>query len=501
MIRVARLLLTLLCLTLPLRAWQPLELPGGVILCHPRPNAGDTLLRSTDMDSIMVNGHLRGAGSLWFDQYQIRVLEDGRFAAQLPFPEDRLWSVRVEDRDTTRFELPLQRPGGVPGPVSDTQDSGLLVPELPAWVELGANAVLSTAPEGSYWLFPLEGTRLQASARYGQWLRVELGGGRYAWTSLRRLAGFIANPPGDDLHSSGSMLQLVEETEQSLRFALRVTGGPPVYELDADAGTMRIRLFNTRCRLDWAQLPADGSVSHIDWRPTASGELELVLQVQPDAFQGLRVKWDSAGLLELELPRQQQRSRGWLGFGKSHRLEGVHIMLDPGHGGRDTGCIGASATTEAELNLRLAQQLARQLRKRGARVTLTRDADRDLGLYERVHLADSLYVDFFLSLHYNSVGERENPWNQQGFSSFYYTPFSASAARCLHSAYTKGVDLPDDGFNWRSLAVCRQWSCPAVLFEAGSLIHPLEEKKLLRERFQRRQAKALARGIEDWFCN
>ena len=489
----------LLACTAVLADWQPLELPGGLRLCHPRPQAGDSLLRIAEYDSIMVNGHLPEQAELWFDGYQLRVLEDGRFAAQLPFPEDRNWSVRIAGADTLQFDLPLHRPGGIPGPVTMPAEESLLIPELPAWVEMGKNAVLSTAPSASYWLFPLEGTRLRATQRYGDWLRVELGGGRYAWTRLRRLAGFI-NDPQEDLHLSSSVLQLVDDTKESLRFALRITGGPPVYELDSTEDVIRLRLFNTRCRLDWAELPVDGSVSHIDWRPTDSGELVLEFHITPGAFQGLRPRYED-GLLLLEFPRRVRRSDGWWLFKKRHPLEGVHVLLDPGHGGADTGCIGASGMTEAEINLLLARDLQKALRKRGARVSLTREGDVDLGLYERVHMADSLRVDFFLSLHYNSVGERENPWNQQGFSSFYYTAQSAEAARCLHSAYAEGVKLPDDGFNWRSLAVCRQWTCPAVLFEAGSLIHPLEEEKLLEKRFRRRQARALARGLEDWFLD
>ncbi len=77
----------------------------------------------------------------------------------------------------------------------------------------------------------------------------------------------------------------------------------------------------------------------------------------------------------------------------------------------------------------------------------------------------------------------------------------AQAARLLHEELADWGRLPDDGLHWRSLAVCRQWTCPALLLEAGSLIHPGEEELLLDERFRKAQAKRIRKGLQEYFSS
>src|SRR6185312_8960502 len=88
-------------------------------------------------------------------------------------------------------------------------------------------------------------------------------------------------------------------------------------------------------------------------------------------------------------------------------LQGRRILLDPGHGGRWAGSRGVENTREADVNLRVALELAPLLRRGGATVFLTRETDTTLAvgpdtslatdLRMRARLADSLGVDVFLS--------------------------------------------------------------------------------------------------------
>ncbi len=79
------------------------------------------------------------------------------------------------------------------------------------------------------------------------------------------------------------------------------------------------------------------------------------------------------------------------------------IVLDPGHGGRDTGTIGPSGTLEKDLVLDIAKDLEKLLEERlGAQVVLTRSDDSFVALEERPLLANEQQADLFVSIHANS---------------------------------------------------------------------------------------------------
>ncbi|PTB83382.1 N-acetylmuramoyl-L-alanine amidase, partial [Sulfurovum lithotrophicum] len=78
------------------------------------------------------------------------------------------------------------------------------------------------------------------------------------------------------------------------------------------------------------------------------------------------------------------------------------IVIDAGHGGHDTGAIGAGKR-EKDLVLQIAKRLARQLKKRGHPVYMTRKRDRFLKLPQRTKIADKKKAVVFISIHANSV--------------------------------------------------------------------------------------------------
>ncbi|ASD63116.1 N-acetylmuramoyl-L-alanine amidase family protein [Bdellovibrio bacteriovorus] len=84
----------------------------------------------------------------------------------------------------------------------------------------------------------------------------------------------------------------------------------------------------------------------------------------------------------------------------------LHIMLDPGHGGVDTGAVYGGAK-EAELVLKVAQKLQTLLAKdEKFKVTMTRTSDRNLSLPERVKMAEGSKADLFVSLHANAASDQ-----------------------------------------------------------------------------------------------
>lgn len=84
----------------------------------------------------------------------------------------------------------------------------------------------------------------------------------------------------------------------------------------------------------------------------------------------------------------------------------LHIMLDPGHGGIDTGAVHG-AVKEAALVLKVAQNIKSLLENDPQfKVSLTRTHDKNLNLQERVSMAESAKADVFVSLHANAASDK-----------------------------------------------------------------------------------------------
>ncbi len=78
------------------------------------------------------------------------------------------------------------------------------------------------------------------------------------------------------------------------------------------------------------------------------------------------------------------------------------IVLDPGHGGLDSGTVGVNGLMEKDLALSEGLKLARELRSRGYTVYMTRDSDTFIPLRQRVAIARADKADLFIALHADS---------------------------------------------------------------------------------------------------
>jgi N-acetylmuramoyl-L-alanine amidase len=80
------------------------------------------------------------------------------------------------------------------------------------------------------------------------------------------------------------------------------------------------------------------------------------------------------------------------------------VVLDPGHGGTDSGARGATGATEKDVALAFARACRTALEKLGLRVVLTRDGDQNPSFDDRAALANAQHDAIFLSLHVSSTG-------------------------------------------------------------------------------------------------
>lgn len=132
--------------------------------------------------------------------------------------------------------------------------------------------------------------------------------------------------------------------------------------------------------------------------PAAAGQpSRLVIDVVPTTAEAFQASLRPRG--KDPAPAAQSSVAGDAGP-KSGK---VRIVLDPGHGGIDSGAVGAQGTREKDVTLQFAQELAKILRKKDRyEVLLTREDDSFVRLRERVEFARRNHADLFVSLHADS---------------------------------------------------------------------------------------------------
>jgi N-acetylmuramoyl-L-alanine amidase len=217
------------------------------------------------------------------------------------------------------------------------------------------------------------------------------------------------------------------------------------------------------------------------------------------------------------------------------------IVIDPGHGGTNDGCLSHDGEThEKELTLELAREVEFRLRELmpHAEVLLTRERDVTLTLADRVAFANSSGADLFLSIHANASPTR----TQTGFESYvldlnasnleaartaqrendegFLRPEPADSVRFMlrqltmttnrsqaghfaqlvQEAYGRGFpERHDRGVRQAPFDVLMGTRMPAVLTEVGFLDHPAEGALLTNPGAQAKLADGLSQAILTYY--
>lgn len=149
-----------------------------------------------------------------------------------------------------------------------------------------------------------------------------------------------------------------------------------------------------------------------------------------------------------------------------------HVVIDPGHGGKDHGAAGPGKLREKEVVLAIAKAVAKKLKEAGIEVTLTRTDDTYLSLEERTALANQLQADVFVSIHANA----NNKKTASGIETYY-------------------LNVTDDRYSLRLAAVENKTSEEAVselqliLTDLSTKAHT-QESMVLAKRIQEKMVAA-----------
>ena len=193
-------------------------------------------------------------------------------------------------------------------------------------------------------------------------------------------------------------------------------------------------------------------------------------------------------------------------------IENTQVVLDPGHGGKDSGAIGHAGLKESVVNLKVAIATSQLLQDKGFPTFLTRMSDYYISLDERIALADAANAKAFISIHHNAPASAAS--NTPGTEVFAQSKDSESArlSGLLHKEVfeaLKGVK----GVQWTSrwdagalrvlnsqgsdaYRLVRKPETTNALIEVGYLSSPSEGAFMAKDEYVQIVAQALATAIE-----
>ncbi len=192
----------------------------------------------------------------------------------------------------------------------------------------------------------------------------------------------------------------------------------------------------------------------------------------------------------------------------------VEVVIDPGHGGSESGAVGSNGLTEKALNLAVSELLIEELRNRGFNAIMTRTTDVRIPIVVRSEIARALKPDVFLSLHHNggATARSDLPGtemyhqiesaNSRRLAGILYEEVQRALAAYGNIGWRKTVfqgassvlrvEVQDDLYGILQYTP----GIATVITEAAYLSTPAEARLLARPEVQKVEAVAIADGIE-----
>ncbi len=183
---------------------------------------------------------------------------------------------------------------------------------------------------------------------------------------------------------------------------------------------------------------------------------------------------------------------------KKLRISNLTFILDAGHGGSNRGALGSTGLLEKEVTLDIVKRLERQLKRKGAKVILTRSKDVESKSVERLKKIKKLNADVLISIHANSIGLASDPIKTKGTATFYkhicYRPLSLAIYRRMLNLNLE----PFGNVGSFNFTLNSPTEIPNVLVETAFMSNPSDEMKLKSARFKNKIAQKIVLGVEDF---
>ncbi len=215
----------------------------------------------------------------------------------------------------------------------------------------------------------------------------------------------------------------------------------------------------------------------------------------------------------------------------------LKVMLDPGHGGDDSGAKGAKGLKEKSAAMELARAVGAKLEAAGFQAAYTRENDAFIPLWDRAKAANDNGADLFISLHLNAAHTKAARGSEVFFLSLgkgeddevvaaenagagagqgrsdtvlasilddlaqkAFLQDSERLAVAIQGQLNRLAGIKERGVKQAPFIVLRGAAMPAILVEVAFISNPREEEKLKDRAFRAKVAEAITVGVRRYFA-
>lgn len=316
--------------------------------------------------------------------------------------------------------------------------------------------------------------------------------------------GAVVVPPADAANSL-TMVNGVSFSENRLIIAMEGSAEPKVSKVSGPErivvdlpGATFSDLFGTGQELD---PNLNGKLTVTDY-PDVSGvryslfstdpyTVRFVIDLNNAKNYSVDVSGDVSKLVVIDLNAESTEDTATLPGNDGRKL----VVLDAGHGAKDSGAVGVTGKYEKNFNLAVVLKAAALLKQENLiDVVLTRSDDTFLELKDRAAMANNLKADLFISVHANSSSSSA----ASGTETYYQRAASKELANVMHKYLVEASGLSNRGVRYGNFHVIRETTMPAVLLEVGYLSNKGDESLLFSDALQNKVAAAMVKGIKEY---
>ena len=172
------------------------------------------------------------------------------------------------------------------------------------------------------------------------------------------------------------------------------------------------------------------------------------------------------------------------------------IIIDPGHGGMDGGCV-FDDVVEKDINRMIAAQVVIRLREMGYQAELAREGDAFVDKMERVENANQQNALLYVSIHQNSCEDKSVTGIETWYDGSDTARDSVRLAQLIQQETVRATGAKSRELVSESeLCVTSKSTMPACLIETGFLSNKEEREKLVTKEYREQIADGIVRGIE-----
>ena len=417
---------------------------------------------------------------------QVKVYKTGAFGRQLTLKEgdNRIEitlfkGTQVETREVNIHYRPTL--GLVSRPAPEPR-----LEERLFYVETKENAYLQYGSGGdrlggSKMGFLDPGIVLKVTGAIDDLYQVQLSGNRFAYihqedVEMTPRSYRIVNTGSIGISNSGDTDRIRLSLPLRLPYASRTA---------LDPTTIIVDVFGAMNNSNWiTQYHELGMVDYLDVQQVESDVLRLVIKLKDKYCWGYSVHYDDNSLV-VEVKHTP----------KDLSLKGLTIGLDAGHGGELPGAISVTGLKESDVNLSIVREIEKILKKKGAKVVLSRSEDINLTMPQRKKIFLDNRIDLLVSIHNNAGG---SPLSAMGASTYFKHITNRDLAATL-LRHMLELNVPNYGLTGNfNFSLNAPTEYPNALVECLFMSSLPDEEILADPANHRKIAEKVVAGLEDY---